>query len=104
MSQYLSDCRWVPNDQSYNFVFGAPFGVGYNSAIPMNEAHLGFQNYKCVPSKSHVYGSTTYATTEAKCVALDSRQRCENGNTDLNAVNYQQAGNFYSNFRRRMKV
>ena len=94
MSQYLSDCRWVLNDQSYNFVSGALFGVGYNSAIPMDEAHLGFQNYKCVPSKSHVYGSTTYAAVEGWCAGLDNRQRCENGDTDLNYVHFQQAGNY----------
>jgi hypothetical protein len=41
MSQYLSECRWVPNDQSYNFVTGVVVtGIGFNSNIPLDEAML----------------------------------------------------------------
>jgi len=81
MSQYLSDCRWVLNDQSYNYVSAN----GENSAVPLNEAALSLKNYRCVPSKSYTLGHSTYAAAETKCKALVTRATCEDAATAARA-------------------
>jgi hypothetical protein len=94
MSQYLSDCRWVRNDQSYNYVSAN----GENSAVPPNSAALKVKNYRCVPSKSYTLGHSTYAAAETKCIALVSRATCEN------AATATKAGSYRDDFRRRYEV